>query len=1050
MEYNRLPLVRYFLQSYVVIVMFAFGTLESVYSDDIPSQNIVQRPEDGVADSAEIIVEGLLIDGNTGAVPDDDSIVVMIDSFRTPVDTLGNFILRLRPMEYHTISVISRKYEKNHKIITISPDRRNYFATFTLIPATTSQSVVSTSTKSDTINEIPWTIRGYVVDEKGDIFDGEDTLIVMLDNDTIPVTTKGSFQCTTLIGGIHALGVFTPEGAGGYITIECNEDRKNMYTTLEAPVVEGKPVRRQLTVRGTRQPIHTTAQPSRTDLPNKEIRHVSGTISDPLRVLHTLPGVSSENDVSSRCIIRGGDEFEARIFLDGVPLLQPYHFGGVRSTFNQMAVDELVLYKSAYPAEYFNAQSGIIAVESRGAVADSFSLTFDANMLQYSGYVNVPLINHRFGISASTQGSYTDFLVKTAIKNAGENFDAELKKHIDEFKDLINMPDYRDYSTGLHFKPSDIVECKVNYLYNTDRFRYVVADSITPIMYYYRKYYMDYDDNNARFYDDFTGDSLIDIHLRDTIVDMLRWVSGYSENKNYEGEGPLGDELRYVAMPSQAVRAIDTLVDYGSKCNSVIGNIRFTPGKNHVFELIGGRQQRKWDLMFPPDSFSYTADTSLYNVKIERVNGSLSWLYSGWENHLFDCGIQLEYCTNKYDVSTGWVLHNIVTKGSVNFGDHWGMLTGDSGMIALVDSIDTVGIYDVSGVRNRLFIRYSGGDYYYSGSFFLQDEWNAASRLKITTGLRLDYSQADSSISLSPRIGSKYSLNNRNELIASAGHYIQNDYTPALLALSNNLVPEKVWHLSIGIESKFVSWLTQKIDVYGKYYYDLSVENAQTVYDHMRYSPEDLRYLLNEDDRLADSLIDSLYRRVPEKYNALLMSYLMEHEDYYITYSNTGAGYGYGIEYLLRFDPGERWFGWISLGLGRAFRRRNKNSPWRPFMFDRPFSASLVNYYRLPRRYELGIKYRFITGYPYTETDFSRGIYIGSTNGKRYSPYQRLDLRILKEVALKRGRFHIYIELWNMLNSPNVFLADSKSQKVERLGINIPFTTLFMGCEYTF
>jgi len=53
-----------------------------------------------------------------------------------------------------------------------------------------------------------------------------------------------------------------------------------------------------------------------------------------------------------------------------------------------------------------------------------------------------------------------------------------------------------------------------------------------------------------------------------------------------------------------------------------------------------------------------------------------------------------------------------------------------------------------------------------------------------------------------------------HELIGAAGHYTQNNYDISSIALSNDLKPEKVWHGSIGEESRLLPWLTQKIDAY--------------------------------------------------------------------------------------------------------------------------------------------------------------------------------------------------------------------------------------------
>ncbi len=1008
-----------------------------------------------------VVIEGMLIDELTGDVPDDDSITILVDSGSIEPDTYGNFSYALEQSDYAVISVLSRKYEPVHKTIALKPDQQNYFVTFTLVPAPTKRSIARAATSIDTA--VYCRVYGYVVDNDGQPIRKTDGLVLLCNKDTVAVD-QSNFDFNTAQPGMQTLHVKAPGFKDAFETIQCSGAGTPIYLTVPLHRQGTENARRQVTVLADNQSLHTNTQVAQDNVDSDEISRFSATMNDPLRVLHAMPGVSSENDVSSRCIIRGGEELETRIFVDGIPLLQPYHFGGVRSSFNQMAVENMSLYRSGYPSNYYNAQSGIIGLESKRPADDSLSIILDANILQYCGYLSVPLFRNRLGINASVQGSYYDFMVKSAMENGSAGVNPDLEEDINEFKDLINLPDYNDYSVGLHFKPGDNFEIFGQKLFNTDRFRYIIADSLTPVIHYYKKLYNPTNDTltgsidtvfPGQFLDRLTQEESIDDYLRDTTFEIIRYFPSYNEDTPYGLYADPAHPDRTISAPSRKTRSIDTLITYGSTFDMLYGTLSYRPNDHHILTLTGAWQNQYWDLSFPPNEFSFSEDTSVFDMSLDQYNGELKWLYSGFEHHLIHAGIQLEYNKAKYKVYTGRTLHEIITKGSINTGDYWGLLTGDDGLSATWDGRDSIRFYDITGVGNRIFIGYRGYHNYYNGSLFIEDDWTVHDRLHINGGVRLEASEVDSSLGVSPRLSCKYSLTKRSEVIAAGGHYTQNNYAPAVIALSEHLKPEKTWHASLGLANRFFPWLTQKVDLYGKYYYDLLTESATTRFTGSGLSPEELKtelYIRSDTTRIR--AIARLIEENPERYHALFATYLMSREEYSIHYNNEGQGLGFGLEFLLRYEPNKKWFGWLSLSLSRSFRRNDSEADWTPFEFDRPLVISYVNQYRLPRRYEIGLKYKYMSGYPYTQVTVTdtlfNSIAIETNNSSRYKAYQRLDFRVAREIPIKRAYVHLYLELWNILNSPNAFYIDRKTNEIQKLGINIPFPALFIGCDFKF
>ncbi len=92
---------------------------------------------------------------------------------------------------------------------------------------------------------------------------------------------------------------------------------------------------------------------------------VSPVESDVFRAVLTLPGVAPISDFSSGLYVRGGSPDQNLILLDDIDVYNPSHFGGVFSTFNTDAVDNVELIKGGYPAKFGGRLSSVLDVTNR-------------------------------------------------------------------------------------------------------------------------------------------------------------------------------------------------------------------------------------------------------------------------------------------------------------------------------------------------------------------------------------------------------------------------------------------------------------------------------------------------------------------------------------------------------------------------------------------------------------------------------------------------------------------------------------------------------------
>jgi hypothetical protein len=106
-------------------------------------------------------------------------------------------------------------------------------------------------------------------------------------------------------------------------------------------------------------------QPGFVSVEAAELAELPGIIEgDPIRSLQLLPGVQAASDISSGLYIRGGGPDQTVVLLDGVPVYNPTHAFGFFSTFNADALDQVNLYKGAYPAKYGGRLGAVLDVNS--------------------------------------------------------------------------------------------------------------------------------------------------------------------------------------------------------------------------------------------------------------------------------------------------------------------------------------------------------------------------------------------------------------------------------------------------------------------------------------------------------------------------------------------------------------------------------------------------------------------------------------------------------------------------------------------------------------
>jgi hypothetical protein len=87
--------------------------------------------------------------------------------------------------------------------------------------------------------------------------------------------------------------------------------------------------------------------------------------ADILRVAQMLPGVLARNDFTAGLNVRGGEADQNLILMDGYPIFNPFHLGGLFGTFIDGSIDGLELRTGGFPAPYGGRLSAVLDVKSK-------------------------------------------------------------------------------------------------------------------------------------------------------------------------------------------------------------------------------------------------------------------------------------------------------------------------------------------------------------------------------------------------------------------------------------------------------------------------------------------------------------------------------------------------------------------------------------------------------------------------------------------------------------------------------------------------------------
>jgi hypothetical protein len=130
----------------------------------------------------------------------------------------------------------------------------------------------------------------------------------------------------------------------------------------------------------------------------------------------------------------------------------------------------------------------------------------------------------------------------------------------------------------------------------------------------------------------------------------------------------------------------------------------------------------------------------------------------------------------------------------------------------------------------------------------------------------------------------------------------------------------------------------------------------------------------------------------------------------------------------LRYKPQGRFFGWLAYTLSRSERRDAPGEPLHRYDFDQTHILTALASYKLGRGWQVGGRFRYVTGSPYTPEiggvmDYDAGAYAPitakSVNSARLPDFNQLDLRIDKAWKFSAWQLSAYLDVQNVYYRKN-------------------------------
>ena len=281
--------------------------------------------------------------------------------------------------------------------------------------------LVVIGTKANNSGNSKATLAGYVRDEKN----GEPIVGASVYVDTLSVgaiTDQFGYYSLTLPRGRHTIHISSAGMKDSRREIILYSDGKINVDMLDA-VVSLKAV----TVISEKNSQVKNLQMGAEKLNIKTIKQIATVFgeTDILKIVLTLPGVTSVGEASTGFNVRGGSTDQNLILFNDATIYNPTHLFGFFSAFNPDVVKSVELYKSTIPEKYGGRLSSVLDVTSRDGNNKKLAGTGGIGPLTSKLTIEGPLVKDKSSFILGGRTTYSNWLlhaIPTDYRNSKASF----------------------------------------------------------------------------------------------------------------------------------------------------------------------------------------------------------------------------------------------------------------------------------------------------------------------------------------------------------------------------------------------------------------------------------------------------------------------------------------------------------------------------------------------------------------------------------------------------------------------------------------------------
>jgi outer membrane receptor protein involved in Fe transport len=270
-----------------------------------------------------------------------------------------------------------------------------------------------------------------------------------------------------------------------------------------------------------------------------------------------------------------------------------------------------------------------------------------------------------------------------------------------------------------------------------------------------------------------------------------------------------------------------------------------------------------------------------------------------------------------------------------------------------------------------------------NSAVYFNDIWSFDENWSLEMGLRAEYNDFTEQKFFHPRITLNWYVNNDLTIKAKTGTYNQFPDLEAVLKSVGNpqLKSPKATHYALKFSYQINDLWESTIDLYYK-------------------NLGDLARSLDEDDVNA-----------------------------HLHYSNDLSGAARGLEWVIRREEGDGWYGWASLSWSKSARTDDFTNVTTEYYLDTPLLANMVANYKFNEKWDFGVKLSIRSGAKYTpivglynnpdHQDYYLPTY-GDLNSEKLPTYSRLDIQANYKTTIWGNKAEWTFALLNATGSKNI------------------------------